>query len=180
MNFFFWRSKEPTVLSEKPAERSPLEPGQFYCEKCGRVTYFAVHKPFCSAECKFNLTGTANYPVDRKPRGKRRDEKKHFYFHAHGIMHGNRQDAISRCVRGESLQLIREPQNPCDKNAIRILRASGEDVGYVPRDDAADLAPKMDQGQSVRAEVDWLSSRDGDFRHFGLKVRVGLLKEVRS
>src|SRR5437660_1424185 len=25
--------------------------------------YFELHKPFCSAECKFNLTGQPNYPV---------------------------------------------------------------------------------------------------------------------
>ncbi len=106
--------------------------------------YFELHKPFCSAECKFNLTGQPNYPVVRLPkRGRRSDERKHFYFHAHGVTYGNRQAAISCCTRGEQIQLVREPQNPYDKYAIRICRLSSQVLGYVPRECAAELAPKM-------------------------------------
>jgi hypothetical protein len=177
MNLFFWRPKGSASPVAEPVQRPPLKPGQFYCCKCGCPTYYELHKPFCSAECKFNLTGTANYPVDRKPRGKRGDEQRHFYFHAHGITQGNRQAVISRCVRGEQLQLVREPDNPHDKNAIRIRRLNGDDLGYVPRNNAAELAPKVDAEQQVRAEVDWLNSPAEDFQRFGLKVRVGVLKD---
>jgi len=185
MNFFFWRHKESVNLILKsvasppvePVQRPPLKPGQFYCCKCGCATYYELHKPFCSAECKLNLTGTANYPLHRTQRGRRSDERHHFYFHAHGITQGNRQAAISRCVQGEQLHFVREPENPYDTNAIRIRRLSGEDIGYVPRSDAAELAPKMDTGQQVRAEADWLNSPNEEIPHFGLKVRVGLLKD---
>jgi hypothetical protein len=177
MNLFFWRrQKEPATPIAEPVPRPSLKPGQFYCCKCGCPTYYGVHKPFCSAECRFNLTGTANYPADRKRRGKRADERYHFYFHAHGVTHGNRQTAISHCVRGEELQLVREAENPYDTNAIRIRRLNGDELGYVPRDNAAKLAPMMDSGQQVRAEVDWLNSPSEEFQHFGLKVRVGVLK----
>lgn len=169
-----------TAIATRSAQRQELKPGQFYCEKCGRPTYFDLHKPFCSAECRFNLTGTANYPLDREPRGKRRDEQSHFYFHAHGILYGNRQAAISRCTRGESLELVREPENPYDKNAIRIRRLNGEDIGYVPRDEAPELASTIDAGQGVRAEVDWLNSPTEACGQFGLKVRVGVLKRQGS
>lgn len=54
---------------------------------------------------------------------------------------------------------------------------NGEDVGYVPRNDAAELAPQMDAGKQVRAEVDWLNAPSDDIQRFGLKVRVGLLKD---
>jgi len=50
---------------------------------------------------------------------------------------------------------------------------NGEDLGYVPRNDAAELAPKMDAGQQV-AEVDWLNSPTEEFQRFGLKVSVGI------
>lgn len=115
--------------------------------------------------------------MDNKPRGKRSDERRHFYFHAHGITHGDRQAAIRHCVRGEQLQLVREAENPYDRNAIRIRRLNGEDLGYVPKTNAAELAPKVDAGQQVRAEVDWLNSPTEDFQQFGLKVRVGLLRD---
>lgn len=180
MNLFFWRHKGPSIPSEESEERSALKPGQFYCEKCGVPRNFDLHKPFCSAECKFGLAGTANYPAERKPRGKRKDEQSHFYFHVHGIMYRNRQAAISRCFRGEPLRLVREPETPHDRNAIRILRSNREDIGYVPRDNAAKLAPKMDAGQPLRAEVDWSNSPTADSQHFGLKVRVGLMKSRRS
>jgi len=72
----------------EPTRRPPLKPGQFHFCKCGCPTYYELHKPFCSAECRFNLTGTANYPADKKPRGKRKDEQRHFYFHAHGNTQG--------------------------------------------------------------------------------------------
>ena len=127
--------------------------------------------------CRFNLTGTANYQADKKPRGKRKDEQRHFYFHAHGTTQGDRQAAISHCVRGEQLQLVREPEDSYDRNAIRIRRLNGEDLGYVPRSNAAELALKMDAAQQVRAEVDWLNSPTEEFQQFGLKVRVGVLKD---
>jgi hypothetical protein len=177
MNLFFWRQKGPATTVAKPVQRPPLKPEQFCCRKCGCPTYYDLHKPFCSAECKFNSTGTANYPAGKNPRGKRSDERRHFYFHAHGVTHGDRQIAISHCVRGEQLELVREAENPYDRNAIRIRRLNGDDLGYVPRDNAAKLAPKMDAGQQVRAEVDWLNSPNEEFQHFGLKVRVGVLKD---
>lgn len=177
MNLFFWRQKEYANSVAEPAKRPPLKTGQFYCCKCGCPTNCELHKPFCSAECKFNLTGTANYPADKRQRGKRSDEQRHFYFHAHGTTYGDRQAVIRRCVRGEQLQLVREPENPYDRNAIRICRLNGEDLGYVPRDNTAELALKMDAGQQIRAEVDWLNSPTEEFQRFGLKVRVGVLKD---
>jgi hypothetical protein len=180
MNLFFWRQKGPARSVAEPVDQPPLKPGQFYCCKCGCPTHYALHKPFCSAECEFNLTGTANYPMGKEPRGGRSEERRHFYFHAHGTTYGDRQAVIRRCVRGEQLQLVREPENPYDRNAIRIRRLNDEDLGYVPRSDAAELAPKMDAGRQVRAEVDWLNSPAEDFQRFGLKVRVGVLKDKRS
>jgi hypothetical protein len=180
MNLFFWRQKAPASAVAEPVQPPSLKPGQFYCCKCGCLTYYERHKPFCSAECRFNLTGTANYPAEKMPRGKRTDERRHFYFHVHGVTQGDRQAAISRCVRGEHLQLVLEAENPYDRNAIRIRRSNGEDLGYVPRDNAAELAPKMDSGQQVRTEVDWLNSPNEDFPHFGVKVRVGVLKDLAS
>jgi len=79
-------------------------------------------------------------------------------------------------VRGEPLRLVREPDNPYDRNAIRVRRVNGDEVGFVPKTDAVELARKMDAGQQIRAEVDWLNSPDERFHSFGLKVRVGLLK----
>src|ERR1700681_1645401 len=65
----------------------------------------------------------------------------------------NRHQIISRCChRGEALFLVREPNNPVDSNAIQVRRIVygdtqdkyrlGEQIGYVSRELAEDLAPK--------------------------------------
>ena len=44
------------------------------------------------------------------------------------------QNALASCFAGEPLALVREPDNRCDRNAIRIDRVTGETIGYLPRD----------------------------------------------
>jgi HIRAN domain len=49
---------------------------------------------------------------------------------------------------GNALQLRRDPDNAHDANAIAVHAADGgEQVGWVPREIAADLAPDLDAGQ---------------------------------
>ena len=49
--------------------------------------------------------------------------------------------------------LYREPSNPYDKNAIKVKAWGKHDLGYIPRELAADLAPLLDAGKvSRRAE----------------------------
>jgi hypothetical protein len=57
-----------------------------------------------------------------------------------------------------SVVLIRNPQNPYDANAVEVhVPALGDMamIGHVPRDQAAALAPRMDDGGRFLAEVSW-------------------------
>jgi hypothetical protein len=64
-----------------------------------------------------------------------------------------RQDIIITCCKcGDALFLEREPNNPVDVNAIRVRRIVctdkprlGEQLGYLSRELAEDLAPRMDK-----------------------------------
>src|SRR5690349_7771035 len=47
---------------------------------------------------------------------------------------------------GKPLTLVRDPGNPDDSNATKVLTADGEQVGWVPRDVAVDFAPALDAG----------------------------------
>src|SRR5262249_41249517 len=49
--------------------------------------------------------------------------------------------------------LEREPGNRHDVNAILILNEGGDELGYVPREDAAEMAPLLDAGGWVEATV---------------------------
>jgi hypothetical protein len=46
---------------------------------------------------------------------------------------------------GRPLELRRDPSNPHDANAVAVL-AGGEQVGWVPRELAAEIAPQLDAG----------------------------------
>jgi hypothetical protein len=55
---------------------------------------------------------------------------------------------------GSALELRRDPANPHDPNAIAVHPAGGgEQVGWVPRELAAELAPELDSGRPWSALV---------------------------
>jgi hypothetical protein len=54
---------------------------------------------------------------------------------------------------GRPLELRRDPDNPHDPNAIAVHDAGGEQVGWVPRELAAELAPELDAGRAWSAVV---------------------------
>jgi hypothetical protein len=57
-------------------------------------------------------------------------------------------------VRGTELILEREPKNPYDTSAIRVLSArTNAHLGYVPRHIAYELAPKIDAGEDFACFV---------------------------
>ena len=53
---------------------------------------------------------------------------------------------------GDRLQLVREPDNPYDANAVRV-EWRGIKLGYVPRRDNAAVARQMDRGNALEARV---------------------------
>jgi hypothetical protein len=54
---------------------------------------------------------------------------------------------------GRPLELRRDPDNPHDPNAIAVHDAGGRQVGWVPRELAAELAPELDGGRAWSAVV---------------------------
>jgi hypothetical protein len=61
-------------------------------------------------------------------------------------------DALDAPALGEALILRRDPANPHDPNAIEVL-AGGQQIGWVPRELAAELAPEIDGGRPWSAIV---------------------------
>ncbi|MGZ4276447.1 MAG: HIRAN domain-containing protein [Solirubrobacteraceae bacterium] len=54
---------------------------------------------------------------------------------------------------GSALVLRRDPGNAHDPNAIAVDSAAGEQLGWVPRELAAELAPRLDAGERWSAVV---------------------------
>jgi hypothetical protein len=53
---------------------------------------------------------------------------------------------------GDRLELVREPDNPHDRNAVRV-EWRGRKLGYVPRAENEALAWAMDRGETVTARI---------------------------
>jgi len=53
---------------------------------------------------------------------------------------------------GDRLELVREPDNPYDANAVRV-EWRGRCLGYVPRSDNAAVARQMDRGTVLEARI---------------------------
>jgi hypothetical protein len=59
-------------------------------------------------------------------------------------------EALERPELGAPLTLRRDPANEHDPNAIQVL-AGDEQIGWVPRELAAELAPELDDGRTWAA-----------------------------
>lgn len=70
-----------------------------------------------------------------------------------GIGYYNRQGFVDRLKPGEKLTFIREPQNAYDKNAIKTLDKTGNQIGYVSKNWAMILAHKIDEGVRYRVVI---------------------------
>ena len=89
-----------------------------------------------------------------------------------GVSFGNAQKNIRMfgCEDIGTYALAREPENPHDANAIRV--SVGEfSMGYVPKQIARWLAPRMDEGMRFRAE--YLCQNEHPYHDIvGLTVRI--------
>jgi monoamine oxidase len=56
-------------------------------------------------------------------------------------------------VQGDSVRLVREPNNAYDPNAVQVNLQTGETLGYLTKELAAALADQMDAGICVQAQV---------------------------
>lgn len=73
--------------------------------------------------------------------------------------------------RGDELQLVREPDNPHDANALRV-EWRGHVLGYVPRRANAALAWGLDRGVVLRARISRLEWHPNPARRVEFEVLV--------
>jgi hypothetical protein len=62
-----------------------------------------------------------------------------------GVTYENRQAVVTLLTEGERLSLIRDPNNPFDSNAVKVVRWDRQQIGFLERGLAAIMAPKMDK-----------------------------------
>ena len=68
-----------------------------------------------------------------------------------GVTFNNAQENIKRLARKDiPLELVREPNNPYDPNAIKVMVAEWF-LGYIRKELASKLAPEIDAGKQYEA-----------------------------
>jgi HIRAN domain len=72
---------------------------------------------------------------------------------------------------GDGLELLREPDNPHDANAIAVAWR-GRKLGYVPKRDNAALAWGLDRGERLQARISRLAPHPNPARRIEIEVFV--------
>ncbi len=102
-----------------------------------------------------------------------------FFCSVAGVTKEGRQRIVKTCKENEPAFLRREPDNPYGDNAIAVYverkglfgRTKHEQVGYVPSDDAPEIAYWMDKGHAALARIRYVVGGDNG-KPFGLRIEV--------
>lgn len=87
-----------------------------------------------------------------------------FQYHAGG-------ELWSELRVGDALTLIREPDNPHDRNAVRV-EWRGRQLGYLPRAENRAVAAEMDGGGTVAGRIAALREDRNPWRRVLIEVYV--------
>jgi hypothetical protein len=95
----------------------------------------------------------------------------------HGVSHENdngsdRQDNIEMCAVGDIVSLIREPANEFDRNAIAVYAPGVGQIGFVSSALSEDLAPAMDRGTFILAEISDVTGGTEEKPMWGVNLRL--------
>ena len=88
-----------------------------------------------------------------------------------GFRYAEAAEVWAHLAAGEPLELVREPDNPHDANAVRV-EWRGRKLGYVPRSENGALAWAMDRGEVLRARVSRLAEHAKSRRRLEFEVYV--------
>jgi hypothetical protein len=98
-----------------------------------------------------------------------------FFTKVVGVTFEGRQKLVARCFEGETLILEREPDNPKDEGAIKVLRTNGEHLGYIPRNVATGLAVYLDRANKCECKI--IEKTGGGDLWLGLNIQITKLQE---
>lgn len=88
---------------------------------------------------------------------------------AAGLRHHEAKSVWSSMSVGDEVELVREPTNPEDANAVRI-EWEGFKLGYLPRGENEAIARQLDRGAALRARIVELAK----YRNHRLKLGLDI------
>ena len=88
-----------------------------------------------------------------------------------GFRYAEAAAVMPELKHGDSLDLVREEENPHDPNAVRV-EWRGRKLGYVPRRQNAAIAWGLDRGTPLRARVSRLAEHPNPARRIEFEVYI--------
>ena len=94
-----------------------------------------------------------------------------------GVTRGNRQELLEELSEYDEIELVREPNNPHDPNAIAVLNPDGEKLGYIRAGLARDLAAYMElYPNSILVGEILEITGDEVGKNYGCNIEITLIK----
>ena len=93
-----------------------------------------------------------------------------FHSKVVGVTFNGRQRFIPGLRMGDELQMKRERWNQYDNNAIAVYDGRGNQLGYISKELASDMAPKIDGGIQYRITV--ASVTGGNGYSYGVNILI--------
>ncbi|AQQ52250.1 HIRAN domain-containing protein [Planococcus lenghuensis] len=87
-----------------------------------------------------------------------------------GVTYEGRQSIIANMNPNHEIKLKRDKNNKYDKNAIGIYNKSNQNIGWIPKDIAAQLAQQMDLGTEYKAKINKISGGNG--YNYGVEILI--------
>lgn len=90
-----------------------------------------------------------------------------------GTRYCNNQDVFKGLEKNDPLLLEREADNKYDSNAIKVLTADGEKLGYIPKKDNSIFTRLMDAGKILHARV--YSCYKADYSDWYVSIKICMM-----
>ena len=90
-------------------------------------------------------------------------------FFVAGVQHHDLNTVINAIEEGDGLDLVPEPTNKFDTNAIKIMY-EGTMIGYVPKKFSAEVAGAIEIGTDVECEVTKLNKDAKPWEQIEVKI----------
>lgn len=74
-------------------------------------------------------------------------------IHFEGKLVHDRYEPLKKLCLEDTLFLLREPNNQYDSNAIMVVNENNQDLGYIPRGYALELAPLLDKEKEYTIKI---------------------------
>jgi hypothetical protein len=132
---------------------------------------------------KLGVEVSMTAPTRRPPLPVADDEKRAFYQQVHGVTFKNddgssRQRIIKECSVGEVIELVPEPDNRYDSDAVKVCRQNGDQLGYLPSGHR--MAEGGELNADYRVTIEEIYPFEEKPRSRGCKLRIAVLKPTAS